>query len=363
MGVTNISFMGQSNGTGAYDTNRTNQEALFLKVFSGEVLQAFETATVMKPLHTVRTISSGKSAQFPLTGIAQARYHTPGTDLLTEQNAASQDYVYPIKHAEKTITIDELLTATTFIDKLDEAKNHYDVRSIYSTELGRSLAYAMDKNLIGVGLNTAATYVAGTGNTAAIAGPIEGHSSSTVITDNALGTQGQPDIDADTGVAAFVDLMYDAAARMDEKNVPSDERYVLVTPASYYRIVNSDIGKELINRDYNPNPSDSFVNAQIASVAGFRIIRSNHASSIFGTNVNSGTMAPSNSMSNNYGGNFTHVKALFFQRQAFGTVKLLDLSMESEYEIRLQGHLMVAKYAMGHGSLRHECAGVLAETA
>jgi len=45
-------------------------------------------------------------------------------------------------------------------------------------------------------------------------------------------------------------------------------------------------------------------------------------------------------------------KGLFFTPSAIGTVKLMDLAMENEYEIRTQGNLMVAKYAMGHGWLR-----------
>ena len=41
---------------------------------------------------------------------------------------------------------------------------------------------------------------------------------------------------------------------------------------------------------------------------------------------------------------------------AAGTVKLMDLATEMEYDIRRQGTLMVAKYAMGHGVLRPEAA-------
>jgi len=41
---------------------------------------------------------------------------------------------------------------------------------------------------------------------------------------------------------------------------------------------------------------------------------------------------------------------------AIGTVKLLDLGMESEYQISKQGTLMVAKYALGSGILRPESA-------
>ena len=47
---------------------------------------------------------------------------------------------------------------------------------------------------------------------------------------------------------------------------------------------------------------------------------------------------------------------MVFIGSAVGTVKLMDLAVESEYDIRRQGTLMVAKYAMGHGVLRPEAA-------
>ena len=69
-GITDPSRVGQINSAGDVD-------ALFLKKFSGEILQTFEESNVFKPLHTIRTIENGKSAQFPVTGIATANYHTP----------------------------------------------------------------------------------------------------------------------------------------------------------------------------------------------------------------------------------------------------------------------------------------------
>ena len=62
-GDTTPSRLGQVNA--ANDAN-----ALFLKVFSNEILTTFDEANIMKDLHTVRSISSGKSAQFPVTGVA-----------------------------------------------------------------------------------------------------------------------------------------------------------------------------------------------------------------------------------------------------------------------------------------------------
>ena len=80
------------------DPSRLGQEnlandvdALFLKVFAGEVLTTFEANNAMMPLHRVRTISSGKTAQFPVTGVAAAKYHTPGESLLVEGVGGTAD--------------------------------------------------------------------------------------------------------------------------------------------------------------------------------------------------------------------------------------------------------------------------------
>ena len=43
-------------------------------------------------------------------------------------------------------------------------------------------------------------------------------------------------------------------------------------------------------------------------------------------------------------------------------MKLMDLSMESEYFMERMGTLMLAKYAMGHGVLRPEACYELVNT-
>ena len=73
--ATTPSRLGLVNDTGA-ETN-----ALFLKVFSGEVITVFDNVNVMLGTTQVRSISSGKSAQFPATGVANATSHTPGQDI------------------------------------------------------------------------------------------------------------------------------------------------------------------------------------------------------------------------------------------------------------------------------------------
>jgi hypothetical protein len=53
------------------------------------------------------------------------------------------------------------------------------------------------------------------------------------------------------------------------------------------------------------------------------------------------------------------VIGLVMTMDTVATVKLMDLSVESEYQINRQGTLMVSKYAMGHNVLRPATAVAL----
>lgn len=344
---TTPSRLGQINLSGG-----TNE--LFLKQFAGEVLTTFEMENVMMPLHTVRSISSGKSAQFPTTGIASATYHTPGESLMTTDdggNPAASKYLSRIKHAEVVINIDDMLVSSAFIANIDEAKNHYDVRSIYSTEIGRQLAYVADKNLI-------RTVISG----AVAANDRFGTARATSVLYNGETISYDDEANAGDALAAeMTTAFFTAARKMDEKGVPQNDRYAVVTPEVYYQLVN--FNKDAISRDYNPEPNGSKAAGYIVQIAGIRIMKSNNIPT---TNESSTGVAPHNSsqVSNDVFGSsgvgygafdFTRSKGIIFQKEAAGTVKLLDLAVESDYSIERQGTLMVAKYAMGHGVLRNEC--------
>ena len=307
------SRLGAANGAVA---NFDQKNALFLKVFAGEVLTAFDETNVMKDLHVSRTISSGKSAQFPVTGKANAAYHTVGTPLLGTQN---------IKHNEIVVNIDDVLIADTFIANIDEAKNHYDVRAEYSRLLGMALAKQFDVRCLQLGVLAArasATVTGGNGGTA--------------ITD----------ADAATNGASLEASIFEAAQAMDEKDVPENDRVAIVKPAQYYNLVQTT---DVINRDFGG--AGVYADGTVLRVAGIQIVKSNNVPT---TNVSAVT-----GENNTYHGNFSTTVALVMQKSAIGTVKLMDLAVErtsGDFEVMYQGTLMAAKYAMGHGILRPECA-------
>ncbi len=297
----------------ASDGSFAQDNALFLKVFAGEVLTAFEETNVMKDLHMMRTISHGKSAQFPATWKADAVYHTPGNRLLGTQK---------IKHAERIINIDDLLVSDTFIANIDEAKNHYDVRSIYSTELGRALARKFDKQTMQVAILAARE--------------------AATIDD---GFPGGNVIDANmaTDAEALIASLFKAAEILDLKDVPDEDRVVILKPQQYYLLAQNT---KIMNRDWGG--AGVYADANVVKVANIRVIKSN--------NVPTGVVASEAGTNNTYDGDFTNTVGVVFHKSAMGTVKLLDLAVESEYMIDLQGHFTVGKYAMGHGILRPEAA-------
>ena len=303
-----VSRLGQVNASG--DAN-----ALFLKVFSGEVLATFQRENQMLNMTSVRQISSGKSAQFPVIGTTSSGYHTPGNEITGSS----------IKHAEKTINIDDLLISSAFLSNLDEAKNHYDVRSIYTAEMGRALANTVDQNLLQLA-------VLGARGSATITGGNGGK----VVTD----------ADADTNADSLIASIFECAQALDEKDVPSTDRFCIVKPAVYYKLVQND---KILNRDFG-GQNGVYSDGTIIKVAGVNIVKANTAVNAF-ANVSQVT-----GTNNTYHGNFSTTVAVVFHKSAIGTVKLMDLGMESEYDIRRQGNLMVAKMALGHGILRPESA-------
>ena len=346
-GDTSPSRVGQINSAGAVD-------ALFLKKFAGEILTTFEENNVFKPLHTIRTIENGKSAQFPVTGIASANYYTPGQNIADSGNS----YLSDIKKNEKVITIDDVLLSSTFLSSIDDVKNHYDIRSVYASELGKALAKRFDEAVAKVFI--AAAREATPGVTGGKVGGILD------VSQNAMGDPADSADDGDntdpTG-AELVAALFTAAQKLDENDVPSDGRFCVLRPQEYYKLITGGSGSLVIstsasNKDVGG--SGSLASGSIAQVAGISIYKSTHLPSTDLSSTSTGDGAASNDVfgSNGvgYNGNFTNSLGIVAHPSAVGTVKLLDLATESEYQMERQGTLFIAKYAMGHGILRPECA-------
>lgn len=211
--------------------------------------------------------------------------------------------------------------------------NHYDVRGPYAQEIGAALAKRMDENLlrlVDIGAQNQTPTVTG------LEAGIEVDTGSDALTDG-------------DNVAKYI---FQAAQKFDENHVPQENRYAVMPPSMFYALIQS---AKAVNRDYSPNPTGSYQGGMVLEVAGINVLKSNHLTTSNYTAVDgeNNSYVDANNTANNPG-NFESTQFLAFHSSAVGTVKLKDISIEAEYDMRRQGTLMVAKCAVGHGVLRPE---------
>lgn len=294
--------LGQINNTGLEDS-------LFLKVFA-EVLGAFRKTTQFMGRTYVREIQNGKSAQFPLIGRAVSNYHVPGQEITGQA----------IPQNEKIITLDGLLISPVSIADIDEAMNHYDVRREFTAALGEALAQTFDMNIARTAIQAARAagwHTSMPGGTA-----IE---SATMKTDAAV-------------LAASI---FQANVAMDENFVPETDRSAYVKPLQYSLLSqNQNLQNSMVGG------AGMYLDGKLPKIGSSELVKS--------------TNLPIANVTGSYKNKYDVVAAttagLVIHRNAVGTVKLMDIQLQSEYSVRRQSTLMVSRMAVGHGILRPESA-------
>lgn len=348
--------VGKDQGKGQNDTTGL---ALFLKVYGGEVLTAFARQAQTLDKVMVRTIQNGKSAQFPVMGRTKAYYLKAGKNL--------DDLRGEIKHTEKVISIDGLLTTDVLIYDIEDAMNHYDVRSEYSRQMGEALAMATD----------AANYgeiakLVNSRKTIAKNENIEGLGSSSVImVGKTIVEGGNP---ARIGEALIQALTY-ARAEFTKRYIPAGDRYFATSPDNYSAIL-SAMMPHAANYAALIDPETG----NIRNVMGFEVYETPHMVQLseFVTNpdnalagdghvfpANSGDSASNDKYAAPTGDavvNVANVMGLYWHRSAVATLKLKDMALERARRPEFQADQLIAKYAMGHGGLRPEAAGAVIVT-
>lgn len=330
--------IGKNQGKGV---NNPDALANFLKVFGGEVLTAFVRRSVTMDKHMVRTIQNGKSASFPVMGRTKGYYLAPGENL--------DDKRKDIKHAEKVIVIDGLLTSDVLIYDIEDAMNHYDVRSEYSAQLGEALAIAADGAVLAEMVNLCNLPAASNEN-------IAGLGAAVVLEIGAAADLTDPEA---RGIAILKGLTL-ARGRLTKNYVPASDRSFFTSPDDYSAIL-AALMPNAANYAALIDPETG----NIRNVMGFTVIEVPHLTvggagdDHDGTNQKHAFPATATGDVKVAADN---VVGIFNHRSAVGTVKLKDMALERARRPEFQADQIIGKYAMGHGGLRPEAAGALVVT-
>ena len=331
MANTTVTPIGTANNTSAtplalgtaYDT----KYATYLKLFSGELFKAYESATIAKGTVQSRQLKNGKSMQFIFTGRMAAEYHTPGTPILGSGDP-------PV--AEKTVQCDDLLISSAFIYDLDETLAHYSLRSEISKKIGHALAEAYDKKIF----RTIALAAREAHPITAAPGPEPGGSIIKIGANNQYDAQ------------KLVDSFFEAASILDEKNMPKQGRTAVLSPRQYYALV-SQVDSNILNRDFGNNQGNLNSGEGLYQIAGIDLKLSNNLP------FQAGTVAAVSGENNAYNGAFANHAGLIYQKDAAGVVEAFGPQVQTtgaDIKTMYQGDLIVGRLAMGAGTLNPAAA-------
>ena len=312
-------------------TGETSKYKTYLKLFSGELFKAYQNNTIARSLATTRTLKNGKSMQFLFTGGLDSYYHVPGTPLLGMTTSGGST-ANQLGVNEKTIRVDDLLVASTFVYDLDETLSHYDLRGEIARKLGYSLANAYDQKVF-----IAAARAAQEAQVIAADGQFAG-ARIEIGSGNGRGTANH--------ASKMVEAFFRAATRFDECNVPADGRVAILPPQSYYDLIET-VSTNIINRDVQGDALQR--GSGLYSIAGIKILKSNNLPT---SNVAAAHVDGENN-DYSYGAN-QNLQGLIMHKDSVGVVEAIGPQVQTtggDINVMYQGDLIVSRLAIGASSL------------
>lgn len=307
--------LGQVNSSGG-------EYALFLKLWSTEVLTHFHAKTVMVDKVRTKTIPYGESARFPYMGHLTAQFHAAGTDLLTVASTANKN--------EQRIYVDRPLESHVELDALDEAMSEINYRAELTEEMGKAIADSYDKYALQKLVMTAR--------------------STTVITGGSDGEVLAKGATVATNSQTLIDAISEAMQKLDEKNVPSMDRFIYMRPAQYHLLLNDSTNNaSRFNLDKDIGSTGSFSKGIVGNIFGATVVMTNNLPS---TDLSSAITGDRN----DYSADFSDTTCVVAHKSAIGSVLLKGVQTKIDDKPHRLSTFLVSYIMTGFGSLRPEAA-------
>lgn len=291
---------------------------LYLDLFGGEVLTAFETNVLMRDKHMVKTLEKGKSFRFPAIWRTTVGYHTPGQEILGNQ----------IPHTEVVINPDDKLISDVFVSDIDEILAHYEFRAPYAAELGGALARFYDTNVMRRVIQAAR-------QGALFSGDVGG----SALTNASYATS----------ATALFDGISDSRLTMEQKDVPVDAQplYALFKPLQFSLMARSDRN---LSRDFNgQDQTIRSIQRGFKTYDDVNVLKSNITP--FGVDDSANGALPTK-----YRANYTNTIGVVWNPMAAATAEVQGLSSQVVDQPQKQGTLLISRLMVGTDPLRSKCA-------
>jgi hypothetical protein len=325
---------------------------MWLPIWSGEVIHAYDEYNSFEPLVMSKTITSGREMQFPVTGTVDLNSSwDAGEELVGNTNATSGTF---------KVALDNRPMAAHFeIDNIDLMITQWEFRSELARQAGMTLANTRDKQIY-------AYLVRASAEPALTHDPRSGlslHNGFIAATYDNLGLSTATTTDRTAAALAYLQDLEDFVVHLQENNIPTEGVYSVVSPRAFQDIRALGVARAAADA-VNGQPMFGGV-AQAGGLGapftqgmnslsdsleymGVTIIKSNHILS-----ANDPAIGESK-----YSLKFAdaEIKAVTWQKSAVAALKLQGLKVDTVDDIRRNTVFTVASMMAGTGVLRPECA-------
>tara|TARA_B110000444_G_C18838694_1_gene597604 strand:- start:1097 stop:2386 length:1290 start_codon:yes stop_codon:yes gene_type:complete len=357
---------------------------LWLPIWSGEVMRAFDQYRMFEPMVESRSISSGRVMEFPITGsVAMKAAWGAGEELIGGIDDS--------KSKTFAVSLDARPIASHFeLDNVDLMVSQWEFRSELARQAGQTLANARDSQVGAYIARAGAETILANDPRLAGGGTVSKWRNSLAeapIFDAAydatlanLGTGN--DAQRSAAALALLRALEDFMIHLQEINAPGEGVYCAVSPRTFQDIRALGVAREAADlvggagRPYFGGVAEAGgLGSNLAmgmnslsdtlTYMGVTIMKSTH---IMGKDHSGGSgdaaaQLIANTANNigeaRYNGNFTDVGALIWQKGCVASLNKTGLKVDTVDDIRRNSVFTVASVMGGTGVLRPECASVV----
>lgn len=334
---------------------------LWLPLWSGEVINAYDEYNMFENLITHKSLSGGFSYEFPVTGtVALQPNWNAGVELVGGDSSSTTF----------KINLDKRPMAAHFeTDNVDLLVTQWDYRSELARQAGLTLANARDKQIISTLIG------------ACVAAPLNPDPRGIVAADypapaivdtsnSAIGVA--VSACSETAALSILQSIENYLVHMQEKNFPINDVHCVVPP-KVFQVIRA-LGIPRATNDFGNNPLFTAGNAyggvgpagfagmngmgDYLDYMGVKICKSNHIPRTDLTAANAGI----GEAKYNLTCNTVNIFGIIFQKEAVAGLSLMGMKVDTVQDVRRNTQFTVASMLKGTGILRPELCQILVGT-
>ena len=356
---------------------------LWLPIWSGEVVNAYDEFNMFEKLTTSRVIPSGTTMEFPITGTVNLNPSwDAGEELVGGSDAHTSTFA---------VSLDKRPMAAHFeLDNVDLMLTQWEYRNELARQAAMTLANTRDKQLY--------SYLC----RAAMTGQIANDPRPSLNLNSALyggddsaddakllswGTAGAAATDRATGSLSALECVEKYIVFLQENNIPYDQLFMAVSPQCFMDI--RSLGVARAYGDLNSGGRQMYFGGNTdggcgtglgnhltdgygqlhdsLEYMGCTIIKTNHGSDQLRDTSGGTTLGEAKynldfamaAAGDDEAGVINGVRAVMFTPDAVASLRLMGLKVDTVDDVRRNTTFTVASMMQGTGVLRPECAAII----